>query len=45
MRYYRTKEGEVWIGGTPSGWNQFENKDWTEDETKGIEFFKEPKKT
>ncbi len=45
MRYYRTKEGEVWTGGTPSGWNQFENKDWTEGETSGIEFFKEPKKT
>lgn len=45
MRYYRTVSGEVWTGGAPCGWNQFENKDWTEGETGGIEFFKEPKKT
>jgi type VI protein secretion system component Hcp len=45
MRYYRTVSGEVWTGGTPAGWNQMTNGDWTEAETSGIEFFKEPKKT
>jgi type VI protein secretion system component Hcp len=45
MRYYRTKKGDVWTGGTPAGWNQMTNFDWTEAETSGIEFFKEPKKS
>jgi type VI protein secretion system component Hcp len=43
MRYYRTKDGKVWIGGQVSGWNQKENKEWIEVEISN-KYFSEPRK-
>jgi type VI protein secretion system component Hcp len=44
MRYYRTKDGRKWIGGDVSGWNQHDNKEWTEAEIES-HYFVAPKTT
>lgn len=42
MRYYRTKDGLVWIGGDVSGWDQSKNEPW--DAPNKPPYFSEPDK-
>ena len=42
MRYYRTIDGSVWIGGDVSGWDQYKNEEWKPSDGEA-KYFVQPK--